>query len=283
MPASGRSPVSVLRRPGDATPRRCATYVDAVNTAKRRVTTSAAHGVLERLRILISREILAAAESRRSDGRLEFHDLLVLARTVLHDSDRARRSLHDRYRCLLLDEFQDTDPIQIELAVQIAGAIDGDERRAWSDVLVESGRLFFVGDPKQSIYRFRRADIELFLAARDRYGADDCLVRLSTNFRTVEPIVNWVNQLFLQLMPEENPGRQPKYEPLTAYRQPSAEGDHRPVRLGGPHSRRDVPPTCATPRRLTSPQSSPTCATARMPGRCSTPSWARGGRGVSPT
>ena len=211
-------------------------YVDAVNTAKQRVTTSAAHGVLERLRILISREILAAAESRRSDGRLEFHDLLVLARTVLHDSDPARRSLHDRYRCLLLDEFQDTDPIQIELAVQIAGAIDGDERRAWSDVLVEAGRLFFVGDPKQSIYRFRRADIELFLAARDRYGADDCLVRLSTNFRTVEPIVNWVNQLFLQLMPEENPGRQPKYEPLTAHRQPSAAGDHRPVRLGGPHS-----------------------------------------------
>ena len=246
MPASGRSPVSVLRRPGDATPRRCATYVDAVNTAKQRVTTSAAHGVLERLRILISREILAAAESRRSDGRLEFHDLLVLARTVLHDSDRARRSLHDRYRCLLLDEFQDTDPIQIELAVQIAGAIDGDERRAWSDVVVESGRLFFVGDPKQSIYRFRRADIELFLAARDRFGADDCLVRLSTNFRTVEPIVELGQRsCSLQLMPEENPGQQPKYEPLAAYRQPSAAGDHRPVRLGGPHS----DGTCRRPAR----------------------------------
>src|SRR5437763_1784516 len=78
----------------------------------------------------------------------------------------ARQALHQRYTHLLLDEFQDTDPIQIELAVLSAAAVEGDDPPEWDAAPVEAGRLFLVGDPKQSIYRFRRADIELFLRAR---------------------------------------------------------------------------------------------------------------------
>ena len=78
-----------------------------------------------------------------------------------------RASLQARYSRLLLDEFQDTDPIQIELAVRIAGgAAAGAER--WEDVDVPPGSLFVVGDPKQSIYRFRRADIAMYLRAQER-------------------------------------------------------------------------------------------------------------------
>ena len=79
-----------------------------------------------------------------------------------------RATLHERYDRLLLDEFQDTDPIQIELAVRIAAA-DPDDPGAgsepWEAVDVAPGHLFVVGDPKQSIYRFRRADIATFLRA----------------------------------------------------------------------------------------------------------------------
>ncbi len=190
--------------------------------------------VIERFVLPIARDVLEAAEQRRADGGLEFHDLLVLAREMLRANEEARTALHERYTHLLLDEFQDTDPIQIELALRIAAAVStGDER--WQDLAVESGRLFFVGDPKQSIYRFRRADIGLFLEARERFGPDGTHARLTTNFRTVEPILDWVNVLFTQLMGSGVDDRQPAYERLIAHRPADSGADHRPVLLGGPH------------------------------------------------
>jgi ATP-dependent helicase/nuclease subunit A len=211
--------------------------IAALNDAKAAVVTPAVNDVLDRLLTLVSREVLGAAEARRLEGQLEFHDLLVLARRLLRTSPPARRALHGRYTHLLLDEFQDTDPIQIELAVLIAAAVAGDDPPEWGTADVEPGRLFFVGDPKQSIYRFRRADIELFLKARDRFGADDACLRLTTNFRTVPPVLDWVNGIFGRLMPDEVAGKQPRYEPLDAHRGPSPGGDHRPLLLGGPHDK----------------------------------------------
>lgn len=192
-------------------------------------------GVLHRLLVLTARFVLDGAARRRAEGGLEFHDLLVLARELLRHHDEARTALHQRFTHLLLDEFQDTDPIQIELALLIATAVAGGGPTAWTALDPPEGSVFFVGDPKQSIYRFRRADIELFLAARDRFGANGGLARLSTNFRTVEPVLDWVNALFGSLMPDEIPGQQPAYEPLEAFRPADSGADHRPVMLGGPH------------------------------------------------
>jgi ATP-dependent helicase/nuclease subunit A len=167
------------------------------------VTSACAH----RLAVAIRRFTLDAADERRSAGQLEFHDLLVMARAVLRDPDsgaEVRARLHERYQRLLLDEFQDTDPIQIELAVRIAAAHPQSETAGsapWASVAVTPGHLFVVGDPKQSIYRFRRADIGTFIAARDRFatGGGD-VVALTTNFRTVAPVIEWVNRVFAALM-----------------------------------------------------------------------------------
>ena len=171
---------------------------------------------------------LTAAEERRASGRLEFHDLLVLARQVLRHPEHGpavRRSLQERYQRLLLDEFQDTDPIQIDLAVRIA-ALDPDTagEGEWSEIEVAPGRLFMVGDPKQSIYRFRRADIAVFLEAKRRFGEDGGgLVELTSNFRTADPIIAWVNATFGALLAEapdhdiEVPS-QPAYVGLDAQR-----------------------------------------------------------------
>ena len=159
---------------------------------------------------------LGAAEDRRADGRLEFHDLLVLARNLLRQPDhgaQVRATLQRRYRRLLLDEFQDTDPIQIELAVRIAAGKEADAEN-WTHVDVPDGSLFVVGDPKQSIYRFRRADIATYLDAQQRIGED---VVLSTNFRTGRPVLDWINHTFGQLI-EAEPGSQPAYRPLNASR-----------------------------------------------------------------
>ena len=157
----------------------------------------------------IRRFTLAAADERRRSGRLEFHDLLVLARSLLRDpahGPAVRARLHHRYRHLLLDELQDTDPIQIELAVRIAAAdpegVDAGSL-PWADVPVAPGHLFMVGDPKQSIYRFRRADIATFLAAQARFGPEGGgAVTLTANFRSVTPVVDWVNAVFSVLMTE---------------------------------------------------------------------------------
>jgi ATP-dependent exoDNAse (exonuclease V) beta subunit len=199
----------------------------AVTDAIASVTSGVLDGAAHHLGSALRQHTLAAAEERRRAGTLEFHDLLVLARKVLRDPAHGhdvRASLSERYQRLLLDEFQDTDPIQIELAVRIAAAhpaeADADE---WTEVEVDPGRLFVVGDPKQSIYRFRRADIHTFLTARDRFAPDaGGTVSLTANFRTVEPIISWVNHTFGALLGEPAdtnvPHSQPEYVDLQAER-----------------------------------------------------------------
>lgn len=210
--------------------------IDEVNTALANVLDQVSHDVLDWLMRLVAREVRHAARERQRNGGLEFHDLLVIARQVLRDNAEVRRALHERYRHVLLDEFQDTDPIQIELASLIAATPAPTQPERWQEHNVEDGRLFFVGDPKQSIYRFRRADIELFLEARDTFGHDGTgAVRLDTNFRTVPPIIEWINGLFSEAMADEVPGAQPRYEPLRAGRSFESTADHRPVVFGGAH------------------------------------------------
>jgi ATP-dependent helicase/nuclease subunit A len=167
----------------------------------------------------VAQRVLDAAQVRRVEGRLEFHDLLVLARDLLRRNSHARAALHDNYRRLLLDEFQDTDPIQIELAVRIAGGAEASQDR-WQEVSVPPGRLFVVGDAKQSIYRFRRASIATYLEAQSLIGSG---AGLSTNFRTVEPILDWVNAVFGNLI-QYQPDGQPAYEPLGCHRPRTGDG-----------------------------------------------------------
>ena len=211
--------------------------VESANEAVAATVAAAADEVLRHLLTRIAAEVLAAADDRRRDGGLEFHDLLVLAGQMLRRSPEARHALHERYTHILLDEFQDTDPLQIELACLIAASVGGTEPGRWHELDVDDGRLFFVGDPKQSIYRFRRADIELFLTARAHFGdGDGSCQRLSTNFRTVAPVLDWVNALFGSLIGDGDGRRQPRYEPLDAWRRTdTSPGDHRPVLLGGEH------------------------------------------------
>jgi len=202
---------------------------------------TAADSALRVLAVALARFTLAEADRRRGEGRLEYHDLLVLALGLVRDHPDVRRDLHERYTHLLLDEFQDTDPIQAELALLIAAGVDGRIDRALDDDTVqpEPGRLFFVGDPKQSIYRFRRADIELFLRCRQRF-VDDRPTELVQNFRTVPPILHWVNDLFTVAMAAGEPGRQPEYQRLHPDREGAPGVDQRPVVFGTPHPEADA-------------------------------------------
>jgi ATP-dependent exoDNAse (exonuclease V) beta subunit len=200
---------------------------------------------VDRLAVELRRFTLDAAAERRRAGELEFHDLLVLARDTLRHADNGatvRAALHRRYRHLLIDEFQDTDPIQVDLAVLIAGPDPTDATDEWHEVDTREGHLFFVGDPKQSIYRFRRADISLFLRAAERFGSGDRRLSLTTNFRTGASILDLVNEAFGDLIhAQEHDGipSQPGYEPLVAVRPDARTGP--PVAVLGAAAHEDEP------------------------------------------
>ena len=141
------------------------------------------------------------AKERRLNGTLTFQDLLVCARDMLRDHPNVRRYFQRRFTHVFVDEFQDTDPLQAEVLFYLTG-IEVEERN-WRNLTPRPGSLFIVGDPKQSIYRFRRADITTYLAVRDRILATGgVVVRLSASFRSSETICAYVNDAFAALFEE---------------------------------------------------------------------------------
>jgi ATP-dependent exoDNAse (exonuclease V) beta subunit len=143
---------------------------------------------------------LGAAEERRLEGRLTFHDLLVHARRLVRQGGECLALLQRRYRRLLIDEFQDTDPLQVELAARLVAATEGGADLSQAG----PGTMFVVGDPKQSIYRFRRADIEIFDDVATAVGTT---VVLQTNFRSVPGVVDFVNVVFEKIFGAGGPGQ----------------------------------------------------------------------------
>jgi ATP-dependent helicase/nuclease subunit A len=131
------------------------------------------------------------------EGHLSFDGLLVRARDLLRDQPRVRAELKRRYRAILIDEFQDTDPIQYEILLYLAER-SGQEATDWRQVKLVPGKIFVVGDPKQSIYAFRRADIEAYLEVVEKIikAQDGMECRLTTNFRSNADILDAVNGIF---------------------------------------------------------------------------------------
>jgi ATP-dependent helicase/nuclease subunit A len=141
---------------------------------------------------------LEFAAERRRNGTLTFQDLLVCARDLLRDHPNVRRYFQHRFTHVLVDEFQDTDPVQAEVLMYLTG-LEVEERN-WRKIHPRPGSLFIVGDPKQSIYRFRRADITTYLEVKKRIEmSGGHIVPLWTNFRSVAAICTYVNEAFSTL------------------------------------------------------------------------------------
>lgn len=173
-----------------------------------------------------------AAEDRRRRNVLSFNDLLRRTAELLRTNADVRRAMRRKYRWLFIDEFQDTDPLQAEIIFLLAG--EGDEPGAvnWHHVSLRPGALFVVGDPKQSIYRFTRADIDIYNQVRERFAGPDGsgVVTLTANFRSVPAVCDWANQVFASLFPPDATSRSPKYAPLVPVRPPAlAEADQGPL------------------------------------------------------
>ena len=134
-----------------------------------------------------------------TSGWIAFDGLLARAKTLLQDHPAVRARIKQTYRAILVDEFQDTDPVQYEIILYL-GERAGSHQTAWHDVDLEPGKLFIVGDPKQSIYAFRRADIEAFERVVEKIRAGGGGVySLVTNFRSDGAVLDVVNNVFDRL------------------------------------------------------------------------------------
>jgi ATP-dependent helicase/nuclease subunit A len=152
-------------------------------------------------------------QQRRFAGQAEFEDLLIWARDLLRDEIHVRRDFQDRFSALLVDEFQDTDPLQVEMVMYLAS--DGQTETDWTKLRPTPGKLFVVGDPKQSIYRFRRADISIYEQVKDEILTDN-VEAIFQNFRSVPEVIHWVNKIFGDLIEPEY-RIQPDYTPLDSF------------------------------------------------------------------
>jgi len=148
--------------------------------------------------------VVALYEKKKAErGMLDFLDLLLKTRDALRDHESVRRYFRSRFRLLLIDEFQDTDPLQVEIARLLSGD--------------QPGALLVVGDAKQSIYRFRRADVRLFQRASQEAARKPghAVLQLTQSFRSRPAILRFVNRVFAEVIRESPDAEQPRYEAIS--------------------------------------------------------------------
>lgn len=160
-------------------------------------------------------------DHKRASAQLDFDDLLFAARDLLRDHDDVRRALGQQFAHVLVDEFQDTDPIQAEIFWRLCGdPVDDDDD--WTRFRIRPGALFLVGDPKQAIYRFRGADVGAYVQARDAFHAQGpgSVLSISTNFRSCASILSFVNERFEDVLSAHG---QPGFTALDAFHKDRSE------------------------------------------------------------
>jgi ATP-dependent helicase/nuclease subunit A len=170
-------------------------------TKEARTRWTAAHGADLHGRLVRALAGVSSLYDRKKAERgvLDFLDLLLKARDALRDHAGVREWFRNRFRFLVIDEFQDTDPLQVEIARLLAGG--------------RPGALVVVGDAKQSIYRFRRAEVRLFRELT-RDAPEGAVLHLVQNFRARPAILRFVNRVFADLIQASDEADQPAYESI---------------------------------------------------------------------
>ena len=185
---------------------------------------------LQDLQYSVSMEFLTAAAQKiaqnlRAEGKLTFFDYLLYLRDTLKADAMANgaliRHIFERHQYFLIDEFQDTNPMQAEVFFYLTAQ---NPQEDWRKCIPHPGSLFIVGDPKQSIYRFRYADVSAFLRIKEMFKGDvGEVVYLTRNFRSTHRMRSWFNSTFRTLLPETTP-LQSQFEPIPLEEAPAPDG-----------------------------------------------------------
>jgi ATP-dependent helicase/nuclease subunit A len=168
-----------------------------------------------------------AVSTRFKNGRLTFDDLIVLTSELIENNPDVRQKLHKDFKLIVVDEFQDTDPLQWKLISLITTPI--------GESAPVQGSLVLVGDAQQSIYSFRGADVATYLSVANKVGLapmGGITETLEVNFRSNQKILNWANAAFSHSSIELGT----KYVNLLSAERNLVSDDHMPgvSVLGGP-------------------------------------------------
>lgn len=167
--------------------------------------------------------VQAYEQLKRERSLLNFQDLMLHTAKLLKGNPEVRAYFQAKYRYLLVDEFQDTDPIQAEIMFYLTS--EDIHERTWTNCKPKAGSLFVVGDPKQAIYRFRRADIDTYNRVKqliEEHGGE--VLQLTTNFRSLDTVTKELNKVFQKHLPAVESDYQAAYRPLIAYHEDKGEG-----------------------------------------------------------
>jgi ATP-dependent exoDNAse (exonuclease V) beta subunit len=165
---------------------------------------AADHNFLVELVVWLRGFVAHFQKAKHDRALLDFDDLLMKTRDLMRGNAEVRRELQQRFKFVLIDEFQDTDPVQTEVALLLGEGTPG--------------KLFVVGDPKQSIYGFRRADIEMYADTRRDIEQKGRVLTFRQNFRSASTILDWVNDVFTKILVKSTDGDyQPEYIALASW------------------------------------------------------------------
>lgn len=172
----------------------------------------------------VTRALTIYQRLKQFDGALDFTDLLLTTARGLREQPHLREYFQGRFTHLLVDEFQDTDPIQAEAVILLSS--DDCTVRDWHNCRLRPGALFIVGDPKQSIYRFRRGDIVTYNRVREIFSASGGeLAALTENYRSSEPLLAWNNSLFADKFPDNATDYAPAHTAMLCGRPRTVTGE----------------------------------------------------------
>ncbi|MEE8441188.1 MAG: UvrD-helicase domain-containing protein, partial [Spirochaetia bacterium] len=156
---------------------------------------------------------IVSAAKRRS-GTLSYHDVTVLAISVLASDLELRRYYKRRFKAIMIDEFQDNNGEQKDLLYLLAERMDREGPGVPGPTDLDPGKLFFVGDEKQSIYRFRGADVSVFKRLSDELGGDRAAITLGSNYRSEPGLIRFFNAFFSRVFSDPEPAYEARFAPL---------------------------------------------------------------------
>ncbi len=152
--------------------------------------------------------------AKTGGGVLSYHDVVTLAIRILSDDLELRRHYKTRFRAIMIDEFQDNNELQKDLLYLIAERADSSVPGIPGADSLDPAKLFFVGDEKQSIYRFRGADVGVFRSLSDELGGATASLVLGANYRSEPGLIAFFNRFFPIVFADAREPYEARYEPL---------------------------------------------------------------------